>query len=146
MTSVGRLLFVRQAPADDEMDLCVRISMHDRPNGIKWDDWVKLRFVDTGKSVVCRLKGNDDPSGSVQPKRIHINSHLRDMLGLRSDKVAAYLMHEFRMEKAPSWAFLWYTYRYHPDRRRRGDVLALTVMLGGIILGLIGAILPFILR
>jgi len=146
MASVRRLLFVREAHAGDEMNLCVRMSMHDRLNGIKWDDWVKLRYVDTGKSVLCRLKGNDDPSGSVQPKRIHINSHLRDMLGLKSGKVAAYLLQEFRIEKAPSWAFLWYTYRYHPNHRRRKEVLALMVMSGGIILGLIGAILPFILR
>ena len=145
MASVKQLLFVREAPAGDEMDLCVRMSMHDRPNGIKWDDWVKLRYVDTGKSAFCRLRGNDDPSGAVQPKRIHINSHLRGMLGLKSGKVAAYLLQEFRIEKAPSWAFLWYIYRYHPDHRRRKEVLALTVVSGGIILGLIGIIAPFML-
>ena len=73
-------MFVK-LPADDEMHLCVRMSMHDRPNGIKWGEWVRLRYVDTGKSVLCRLKANDDASGSVQPKRIHINPRLRDMLG-----------------------------------------------------------------
>ncbi len=146
MASVRLLLFVREAPADDEMHLCVRMSMHDRPNGIKWGEWVRLRYVDTGKSVLCRLKANDDASGSVQPKRIHINSHLRDMLGLKSGKVAAYLLQEFRMDKEPSWAFLWYTFRYHPDHRKREKALALTVMFGSIILGLIGVILPFILR
>jgi hypothetical protein len=146
VATVRRLLFVRDAPADDEMDLCVRMGVHDRPYVIKWDDWVKLRYVDTGKSVICRLKGSDDPSGSVQPKRIHINAHLRGMLGLKSGKVVAYLLQEFCIEKAPSWAFFWYIYRYHPDHRRRKEVLALTVMSGGIILGLIGVILPFILR
>jgi len=146
MASGSRLLFVREAPADDEMNLCVRIGIHDRPNRIKWDDWARVTFVDTGKSVVCRLEGNDGPSESVQPRRIHINSHLREMLGLRSDRVAAYLMQEFRIEKAPSWAFFWYICRYHPDHRRRKEVLALTVMSGGIILGLIGIILPFILQ
>jgi hypothetical protein len=146
MASVRLLLFVREAPADDETHLCVRMSMHDRPNGIKWDDWVKLRYVDTGKSVLCRLKGDDDPSGSVQPKRIHVNSHLRDMLGLKSDKVAAYRLQEFHIGKAPSWAFLWYTCRYHPAHSKRKKALALTLVFGGIILGLIGVILPFILR
>jgi hypothetical protein len=137
MASVARLLFVRDAPAGDEVDLCVRMSMHDRPHVIEWDDWVKLKYVDTGKSVVCRLRGNDDPSGPVQPKRIHINSHLRDILGLKSGKVAAYLLQEFRIEKAPSWASLWYIYRYHPKRQRRHQVLALMALYGGIILVLI---------
>jgi hypothetical protein len=146
MASGRKLLFVRKAPANDEMSLCVRMSMHDRPNGIKADDWVKLTFVETGKSVVCRLKDNDDPSGPVQLLRIHINSHLRDMLGLESDKFAAYLLQEFSMEKAPSWAFFWYVYRYHPNHRRREEVLALTVLVGGIILGLTGIVLPFILQ
>lgn len=146
MASVTRLLFIREAPTRDQMDLCARMSMHSKPNGIKWDDWVKLTFVDAGKSVVCRLRGNDDQFGSVQTKRIHINSHLRDMLGLKSETIAARLLQEFRMEKAPSWAFFWYIYRYHPDHRRRAEVLALTVMFGGIILGLTGVILPFILQ
>lgn len=146
MTGARRFLLVREANADDEMDLCVRMSGHDRPDGVKWDDWVKLRYVDTGRSVLCRLKGNDDPSGSVQAKRIHINTHLRRMLGLKSSKVAAYLLQEFRLEKAPSWAFLWYIGRYHPNPRRRREVLAVTVMLGGIILGLIGLILPLMLQ
>ena len=146
MASVTRLLFVREAPTDDEMNLCVRMGMHDRPNGIKWDDWVKLRYVDTGKSVLCRLKGNDDLSGSVQPKRIHINSHLRDMLGLKSGKVAAYLLQEFHIEKAPSWALLLYTCRYHPDHRKRKKALALIVVLASIIPGLAGIILAFVLQ
>jgi hypothetical protein len=122
------------------------MSMHNKPNGIKWDDWVKLTFVDVDKSVVCRLRGNDDQFGSVQTRRMHINSHLRDMLGLKSDTIAARLLHEFRIEKAPSWALFWYIYRYHPDHRRRAEVLALTVILGSIILGLTGVILPFILQ
>lgn len=146
MAGVRRLLFVRESPADDEMSLSVRMAVHDRPDDIKPDDWVRLTYVETGKSVVCRLKGSDDSSGSVQPKRIHINSHLRGKLGLKSGKVAAYLLREFRIEKAPPWASLWYIYRYHPDSRRRKEVLALTVMLGGIILGLMGLILPFMLR
>jgi hypothetical protein len=146
MASVIRRLLVREAPARDQMDLCVRMSMPDRPNGIKWDNWAKLTFVDTGKSVVCRLKGSDDKSGSVQTRRIHINSHLRDMLDLKSDTIAAPILQEFRIEKAPSWAFFWYIYRYHPDHRMRKEVLALTVMFGSIILGLIGIILPFILQ
>jgi len=146
MASVRLLLLVREAPANDEMDLCVRISMRDRPNGIKWGDWVKLRNADTGRSVLCRLQGSDDEFGSVQAKRIHINSHLRDMLGIKSDTIARYLLQDLSIEKAPSWVFFWYIYRYHPDRRRREEVVALTVMLGCIILGLIGAVLPFILQ
>ena len=146
MASVKRLLFVREAPTSDQMDLCARMSMHNRPHGIKWDDWVKLTFVAADKSVVCRLRGNDDEVGSVQTRRIHINSHLRDMLGLKSNMIAEYLLQEFRIEKAPSWAFFWYIYRYHPNHRRRAEVLALTVIFGSIILGLTGVILPFILQ
>ncbi|MDD1652738.1 MAG: hypothetical protein LUO86_06870 [Methanomicrobiales archaeon] len=146
MASVRKLLFVRESPTNDEMNLCVRMSIHDRPNGIGLDDWVKLTFVETGKSVVCRLKDNDDPSGSVQLLRIHINSHLRNMLGIESNKVSAYLLQEFSIAKMPSWAFFWYVHCYHPDRRRRRDVAALTLLIGGIILGLVGIALPFILR
>ena len=99
MASERRLLFVREASTSDQTDLCVRMSTRDRPNGIKWDDWVKLTFVETGRSVVCRLRSSDDPSGSLQLLRIHINSHLRDVLGLKPDKIAGYLLQEFRIEK-----------------------------------------------
>ena len=68
------------------------------------------------------------------------------MLGLKADTIAARLLQEFLIEKAPSWALLWYIYRYHPDHRRRAEVLALTLMFGGIILVLTGVILPFILQ
>lgn len=147
MASGSRLLFIRDAPSRDERDLCVRLNMHDTPEGIKWGDWIRLTFVDSGKSVVCRLQGNDDASGSLQLLRIQINSHLRNMLGLESDKLAAYLLHEFRIRKASSWGFFWYIYRYHPDRKRRAEVLlGLTLLIGSIALGATGMALAFVLR
>lgn len=146
MAGVVRFLFVRDAPTGDQMDLCARMSMHDRPDSIEWGDWMKLTRADTGKSIVCRLRGEDESVGSVQLKRIHINSHLRRMLGLELDKAATYRLQEFNIEKAPSWAFFWYIYRYHPNRRRRADVFAWTVLIGGITIGLIGVTLLFTLR
>jgi hypothetical protein len=126
------------------------MNIHDRPKGIKWDDWIKLTFVDTHKSVICLVKGNDDLLGAVNLNHIHINSHLRNMLGLKSDMFATHRLEEFLIEKAPSWAFFWYIYRYHPDHSRRAQVLfwmigvAVTVTLG--LLGLlIGVLLKFLL-
>jgi hypothetical protein len=150
MASAKRLLFVREAPIHDQMNLCVLMSVHDRPDGLKSGDWVKLRFIDSGKSVVCRLEVDGGPSASVRLKRIHINSHLREMLGIPWDKVAPYRLQEFRIEKASSWGFFWYIHRYHPDNKKRVEAfLGLTLQIGcivSIILGFAGTIIAYILQ
>jgi hypothetical protein len=125
-------------------ELSVRMHKDNKPDSIRWGEWVTLRVVngDTDGKIVCKIQGDSRFFGAVLYNHIRINKHHRNMLGVDAGE-----FHTFTIARAPSWCFFWYIYRYHPDDGKRAQVFFW--MIGAvvtIVLGLIGTSIGILLK
>jgi hypothetical protein len=127
---------IKYAPRNDREKLRVRINEQDKPDGIHWYDYVKIKVSKTGKSIVCKLHGDDIYEIKPEYRKgsiIRINEPLRDKLGVKVRDIL-----DFEIEKKPKWLAWCYFVRYHPD-----DTVVVATWLG-IIAIIITVILGFI--
>jgi hypothetical protein len=125
-------LTVRMAPTVDRDKLIIRINSNAKPNSINWYDYVEFKNMGNGKTVVCKLSGDDIPEIGAKDRQsslVRINEPLRGKLGVKvGDSV------EFKIKKKLRWGAWYYFIRYHPD-----DVIKVTTWLGiiAVVLGLV---------
>jgi hypothetical protein len=120
---LGNKLTLKYAPKRDRERLCIRINEQDKPEGIDWYDYVKIKVKTTGRSITCKLYGDKIKEISEEyrkPSILRINEPLRDKLGV---KIGEEL--DFEIKKMPKWLAWYYYIRYHPD-----DTVVVATWLG----------------
>jgi len=110
-------LRVRDAPVDDYDRLLIRVHQKDKPQDIRWGDYIHLS-LDQIHWVSCQL----EQSGATGIGKIYINPHLRTILN--RDAVGAHIYemnapYDFSIRKASSWKRAFYTISFHPDGATR---------------------------
>ena len=106
-------LKVEYARINDREKLRVRINEADKPDNIKWYNYVKIKATKNNKEIVCKLHGDGIKEIPISERRtglIRINEPLRGRLGVKvHDEL------DFEITKKPKF-FAWYYFiRYHPD-------------------------------
>ena len=114
MSRTNRLfLRVRDAPVSDYDELVIRIHKTDKPQDIRWGDYINISL--NGKNwITCQL----ERSGDTGMGRIYINSHLRGFLNryaLGIQGVRLEIPCDFYIRKASSWKESFYIMHYHPN-------------------------------
>jgi len=134
-------LTVEYASKRDREKLCIRINGQDKPKGIDWFDYVKIKANTTGKSIICKLYGDkikEIPEKDREPSLIRINEPLRDKTGVKIGETL-----DFEIKKMPKcFCFTWYYYiRHHPD-----DTIVVSTWLGiiAIALGILALVLAIV--
>ena len=131
-------LKVKKAPTIDRDKLLVRINSNDKPDSIKWYDYIQLKVREGNRAIVCKLHGDDIPEiEDKQNQLIHINEPLRGKLRV---KVGDNLDFSFKKVSSGFWVIWYYFIRYHPD-----DIVRLSTWLGifAFLLGVISLVVAF---
>ncbi len=121
-------MFIKPAPKRDFDKLCVRIDSKNKPDTIKWYDYVHI--IIKGRKITCKLRGTDIPElKGMTYNQIYINEHLRGILRVSSDDEKT-----IYIEKASKWLMPCYFVLYHPD-----DVVKVSTWLAflSVMLGLL---------
>jgi hypothetical protein len=106
-------LRVHDADSDDYDRLVVRLHEDDKPEGIKWGQYIDIS-LDEKHWVTAKL----EPSGLTGMGKIYIHHLLRGTLNRitarKSTGMVGTLCY-FYIRKAPSWKEPFYIINYHPN-------------------------------
>jgi len=128
-------LRVKDADSDDYDRLVVRIHESDKPEEIRWGQYIGIS-LDEKHWVTSKV----EPSGLTGKGRIYIHHHLRGILNRDAarNRIASLGTPScFYMRKAPSWKEPLYIMHYHPDDRVRARTrlkVCRTVLTGAVVI------------